>query len=135
MMLIGIGVLAFGIFSGLKINRTPTKTQQAYLQSDEPTIVMFYSKTCPDCMKVGPYTKYANLITQGNHHMVYVAVQNKRDKQLFAQQNIHYVPTFMVFKDGQPQVIQDNNVYQYSGTDTQKIKYLFKHLTLNGYQN
>ena len=67
------------------------------------------------------------------HHVAYVEWQNSRDKRLFEQYNIKSVPTFMVFQNGQPQPLETVNglpVYQYSGTDKQKIKQIFQRLTL-----
>lgn len=119
-----IGIIAVLIISGAlfgfhffhSYRRTDTTAQAKLMSSSTPTVVVFYSKTCSDCK-----------------HVAYVEWQNSRDKRLFEQYNIKSVPTFMVFQNGQPQPLETVNglpVYQYSGTDKQKIKQIFQRLTL-----
>lgn len=149
-----IGIIAVLIISGVlfgfhffhSYRRTDTTAQAKLMSSSTPTVVVFYSKTCSDCKHVTATVHKAdyesrladNVIGLGDasskrHHVAYVEWQNGRDKRLFEQYSVKSVPTFMVFQNGQPQSLETVNslpVYQYSGTDKQKIKQIFQRLTL-----
>ena len=135
--LYGIGVL----------HRSSTRTQQAALKSKEPVVVMYYSKTCPDCKKVAidvhknAWEVTATQATIGKlmpspyrHKNIYLQWQNNEDKKLFKQNNVNSVPTFMVYRNGKPQPIANANgidIYQYSGTNKQVIANIYHYLQIN----
>ena len=151
---ITIGIIAvliissalFGFHFFHSYRRTETTAQTKLMSNSTPIVVVFYSKTCSDCKRVAATVHKAdyesrladNVIGLGDaankqHHVAYIEWQNGRDKQLFEQYNVKSVPTFMVFQNGQPQALETVNglpVYQYSGTDKQKIKQIFQRLTL-----
>lgn len=144
-LIIGSTLFGFQFFHSYR--RTSTADQTKLMNSNEPAVVMFYSKTCKDCKHVAAtvhkndyQSKLAdNVVGIGNasdyrHTAVYVELQNSHDKQLFEQYHVTSTPTFMVFKNGQPQPIQMVNglpVYQYSGTNKVKIQQLYKKLSLD----
>lgn len=129
------------------LHRSSTKTQQAALKSNEPVVVMYYSKTCPDCKKVAidvhknAWEVTATRATIGKlmpspyrHKNLYLQWQNNEDKKLFKQNNVNSVPTFMVYRNGKPQSIANANgidIYQYSGTNKQVIANIYHYLQIN----
>lgn len=144
-LIIGSALFGFHFFHSYR--RTSTADQTKLMNSNEPAVVMFYSRTCKDCKHVAAtvhkndyQSKLAdNVVGIGNasnyrHTAVYIELQNSHDKQLFEQYHVTSTPTFMIFKNGQPQPIQTVNglpVYQYSGTNKAKIQQLYQKLSLD----
>lgn len=133
----GLIMIIVAIVSALSFHRTSTSQQELLLKSSTPTTVVFYSRTCPDCKKLEPYFRYVQAQDKfsgaSDRNIVYLSYANKHDRQLFKQYGVHYVPTIMIFKNGQPQPISNDGKYQYSGTDHSEVKYLYQHSTLVGY--
>lgn len=138
-----IALLGFGYGWVHHEHRTSTAKQQAMMNSNEPVVVMFYSKTCSHCKKVA-FTANKNsvmgqidswvgsIMTDPNsahqHKVMFVEYQNKTDQKTFSKYGVTETPTFMVLKNGQPQQISTVNgtpVYKYSGTDKDQIKNLY----------
>ena len=140
-IVMGILVLIFGFIGLLQLNslkRTPTSERTEAINSNIPTIVMFYSKTCPDCKRVIGTVKLARFKSYGNptrqdYGVAFVEVNTPDDKDLVNQYHITKTPTFMIFKNGQPQAIGSANgfdVFQYAGPDKEQIKSLYTNLVL-----
>ena len=127
---VAVMLLITGFLYGIGVlHRSSTKTQQAALKSNEPVVVMYYSKTCPYCKKVAfdvhknAWEVTVNQATIGKlmpspyrHKNLYLQWQNNEDKKLFKQNNVNSVPTFMVYRNGKPQPIANANgidIYQY----------------------
>ena len=134
----GFVLIIVAIGSALSFHRTPTNQQEILLKSPTSTTVVFYSRTCPDCKKLEPYFRYVQAQDKfsgtSDRNIVYLSYANKHDRRLFKQYGVHYVPTIMIFKNGQPQLLSNDSKYQYSGTDHSAVKYLYQHSTLVGYQ-
>lgn len=125
-------------------HRTPTDKQQALMSDTEPVVVMFYSSKCPVCRNVastvnrnageGQLAATIKAATGDNskkHKVMFLEYQNQQDRQLFYKYNVTATPTFMIFKQGQPQVIQNNNgtpLYQYVGSNKTQIKAIYHNL-------
>lgn len=142
---LGVIVVILLIIGGVNLvslHRTKTADQNKLLTSNQPTVVMFYSKTCPDCKKIRGVVKkaefsqkFATFASSSHglqHQNMFVEWQNKHDKQLFKQYKVNYVPTFMVFKNGQPQIFMINNrpYLNYSGTDPNAVRQIYTNLTV-----
>ena len=125
-------------------HRTTTDKQQALMSDTEPVVVMFYSTKCSDCKKVartvnknaseGQLADTLKAATGDNskqHKVMFLEYQNKHDRQLFYKYNVTATPTFMVLKQGQPQVIKNENgvpAYQYVGNTKAQIKSIYHNL-------
>ena len=62
---------------------------------------------------------------------MFLKYQNKHDRQLFYKYNVTATPTFMILKQGQPQVIKNENgvpTYQYVGNTKAQIKSIYHNL-------
>lgn len=126
------------------LHRTSTSQQQAMMASNEPVVVMFYSKTCPDCHKVAftanKSSKQGELDamlknvagdSSKQHKVMFVEYQNKDDQKLFDKYNVTQTPTFMILRNGQPQVIKNENgvpSYQYAGNNKTQVKAIYRNL-------
>ena len=127
-----------GMFQLNSLSRTDTSLRNQFINSNTPTVVMFYSKTCPDCRKATRIVKLAKLKSfkdplRSNYQSAFVELHNKDDKQLFNQYHITKTPTFMVFKNGVPQAMGKKygfDQYQYEGTDKHEIESLYTNLKL-----
>ena len=134
-----------GVWALTHYRRTSSEKQSQLLNSSTPTVVMFYSDTCKYCRKVAIGVHEDQFVASFNHRLnwlvkgestanyVYLEYQNKHDRKLFKQYNVTRTPTFMAFKNGQPQVIGTKNgfpVTRYVGSNERVIKGLFENLKL-----
>ena len=117
------------------------------MASNEPVVVVFYSKTCPDCKRIaltvnrsaisGRITGEIRNLTGDSskkHQVMFLEYQNKHDRELFTKYNVSKTPTFMVLKQGQSQVIKNANgilSYQYSGNNVKEIKNIYHNLQVD----
>lgn len=127
-------------------HRTPTSRQQALLTSNEPVVVMFYSKSCPDCRKIAATVNRSVISGQATneirslagdsskkHQVMFIEYQNKHDRILFDRYNVTKKPTLMVLRQGQPQLIENNNsslIYQYVSNDKRQVKAIYYNLQM-----
>lgn len=142
-----LALLIYGWAWVTHYHRTSSARQQELLTSNEPTVVMFYSKTCPACRQVAFTANRAALSGKVSgelrsltgdpskkHQVMFVEYQNKQDEKLFAKYNVTRKPTLMVLKQGQPQVIGNKNglpVYQYVGNGKSEVKDIYHNLQVN----
>lgn len=137
-----IGVLGFAglLISNMQLTRTDSTSQAKYLNSDTPTVVMFYSKDCPYCKKIARWVKYSDLrstINSNNYrNTVYLERHNNHDQQLFAKYGVNRTPTFMVLKNGEPESLGKDKdglpIMQYVGINKHKIMNIYKYGNTNG---
>lgn len=146
LVFLGVVIVGIGINYLFNYHRTDAKKQAEYFNdNNRPTLIMFYSKTCPDCKSVVGTVQRNDyqgklldnvLNTSQNsraHNTMYLEWQNKQDKRYFAKYGVNSVPTFMIIYRGQPQPIYHSKglpVYQYSGTNKKVIRLLYTRLQL-----
>lgn len=142
-----IACVIYGWIWATHYHRTSTSQQQTLMASNEPVVVVFYSKTCPDCKRIaltvnrsaisGRITGEIRNLTGDSskkHQVMFLEYQNKHDRELFTKYNVSKTPTFMVLKQGQSQVIKNTNgilSYQYSGNNVKKIKNIYHNLQVD----
>lgn len=134
-----ITLVVFGYWQLFTYHATKQSNAEAAMNGSTPTVVMYYRPTCPDCIQVEKTTKLAELQSKLNgssasYHDVYINVTTSFGKQEVKNRNVKWTPTYMVFKNGQAQVIGTQNglpVYQYTGKDQQTIKNIYQKLSMN----
>ncbi|HBR80532.1 MAG: lpbca thioredoxin [Candidatus Uhrbacteria bacterium GW2011_GWE2_45_35] len=94
-----------------ELNLTAQNFDQTILQSDKPIFVDFWAPWCGPCRMMGPIVEELALEMEN----VLVAKVNVDEETEVAQRfNILSIPTFMVFKGGQP-------VDQFSGAMSKEV--------------
>ena len=133
----------------LTYQRTSDSKQQSLMNSDEPVVVLFYSKTCSDCKKItmtvhknaltgkvnDDVKNLANSASPLKHNVMFLEYQNPQDRSLFIKYGVSEVPTFMVMKHGIPQsigTVSGVSSDRYSGTDRNQIKSIYQNLQVTG---
>lgn len=128
-LVILIVVGGFIVFKAAGIKRTDESKQIAELNSGRAVVVMFYSKDCKYCKQVGPYVNTVNVLANLNNQdsqSVFLEWHNPKDRLLFEKYNVKHTPTFMVLKDGQPQLLnKQKKMYSYTGTNHQAIEQIY----------
>lgn len=129
-----IGII-WGLITLFSYHRTDLAERNRLIASDTPTVVMFYKSDCPDCKSVKVPVKLAALkskLSPDAPNLVYVEWHNKDDYQMFEKYGIKRTPSFMVFKNGQPQSIGKSgdgyDFYSFTGTDKKVISNIYTKL-------
>lgn len=87
--------------------------QDVVLKSKQPVLVDFWAAWCAPCRSIAPYVEQ---MAKEYHGQIKVAKLDTDANQRIAQQyDIRSIPTFIVFKNGQP-------VARFSGAAPQQIK-------------
>lgn len=128
-LIIFIVVGSFIVLDMAGVKRTSESQQLVALNSGRPVVVMFYSKDCKYCKQVGPYVNGVNVLANLNNQdnqSVFLEWHNPKDRLLFEKYNVKHTPTFMVLKDGQPQLLnKQKKMYSYTGTNHQAIEQIY----------
>lgn len=128
-LVILIVVGGFIVFKTAGIKRTTEDKQIATLNNGKSVVAMFYAKDCKYCKQVGPYVNGVNVLASLNNQdnqSVFLEWHNSKDRLLFEKYNVKHTPTFMVLKDGQPQLLnKQKKMYSYTGTNHQAIEQIY----------
>lgn len=73
---------------------------QEIIQSGKPVVVDFYADWCGPCKAMAPVIKEVAAETEGRARIIKVDVD--RNPVAAAKYDVRAVPTFIIFKNGQP---------------------------------
>jgi|SRR5687767_9177669 len=75
------------------------ETFQEIIQSPTPILVDFYADWCGPCKAMNPVIKEVAKEVQGKARVIKVDIDKAQAAAI--QYNVHAVPTFMIFKNGE----------------------------------
>lgn len=82
-----------------ELNLTAQNFDQTILQSDKPIFVDFWAPWCGPCRMMGPIVE--ELATETDS-VIFAKVNVDEETEVAQRFNILSIPTFMIFKGGQP---------------------------------
>ena len=78
---------------------TKADFQKTVLENDKPVFVDFFAEWCGPCKMTEPIV---NELSDEIKDMVFVKIDVDQDQDLASEYSVFSIPTFMIFKKGQP---------------------------------
>ncbi|HAT54107.1 thioredoxin family protein [Furfurilactobacillus rossiae] len=124
LLMLGFSAVSFNFVTQEMKTSSPSAIGRVVQGTDKATVVVFKRHGCPDCRSVQTLVKMGAF----SQKTVFVEATSKDDQQYFKRFGVRHTPTFMILKQGQPQILWRDHgrpVRMYSGTDRKKIKKIF----------